>query len=124
MLSGKTQETSGHDVQKRDYRVGDRVYLDNKPYEITRTDDWNVEIMDRSLFNPPRRLESKENFAKLLRQDERNAHLFTSEEKEPEQTGYTTETVKVYPGEKNKLPYDVVIEKLHLRSRRKPNQRS
>lgn len=23
MLSGKTQETSGHDVQKRDYRVGD-----------------------------------------------------------------------------------------------------
>ena len=114
MLSGKTQETSGHDVQKRDYRVGDRVYLDNKPYEITRTDDWNVEIMDRSLFDPPRRLESKENFAKLLRQDERNAHLFTSEEKEPEQTGYTTETVKVYPGEKNKLPYDVVIEKLHF----------
>ena len=113
-LSGKTQETSGHDVQKRDYRVGDRVYLDNKPYEITRTDDWNVEIMDCSLTNPPRRLESKENFEKLLKQDERNAHLFMPEEKEPVQTGYTTETVKVYPGEKNKLPYDVVIEKLHF----------
>ena len=113
-MSVPEQETSGHDVQKRDYRVGDKVYLDNKPYEITRTDDWNVEIMDRSLLNPPRRLESRENFEKLLRQDERNAHLFTSEEKEPEQTGYTTETVEVYPGEKNNLPYDVVIEKLHF----------
>ena len=64
-MSVPEQETSGHDVQKRDYRVGDRVYLDNKPYEITRTDDWNVEIMDRSLLNPPRRLESRENFEKL-----------------------------------------------------------
>ena len=113
-MSVPEQETSGHDVQKRDYRVGDRVYLDNKPYEITRTDDWNVEIMDRSLLNPPRRLESRENFEKLLRQDERNVHLFTPEEKEPDQTGYTTETVEVYPGEKNNLPYDVVIEKLHF----------
>ena len=115
-------ETSGHDVNhsalqndlKPDYRVGNTVYIDNKPYEITRTDDWNVEIMDRSLFNPPRRLESRENFAKLLRQDERNAHLFMPEEKEPDQTGYTTETVKVYPGEKNNLPYDVAVEKLHF----------
>ncbi len=113
-LSVPEQDTSGHDVQKPDYRVGVTVYLDNKPYEITRTDDWNVEIMDRSLFNPPRRLESRENFEKLLRQDERNAHLFTPEEKEPDQTGYTTETVTVYPGEKNNLPYDVVVEKLHF----------
>ena len=113
-MSVPEQETSGHDVQKRDYRVGDRVYLDNKPYEITRTDDWNVEIMDRSLLNPPRRLESRENFEKLLRQDERNAHLFTPEEKEPDQMGYTAETVEVYPGEKNNLPYDVVVEKLHF----------
>ena len=113
-LSAPEQETSGHDVQKRKYRIGVRVYLDNKPYEITQTNDWNVEIMDRSLYNPPRRLESWENFEKLLRQDERNAHLFTPEEKEPDQTGYTTETVEVYPGEKNNLPYDVVVEKLHF----------
>ena len=83
-LSAPEQETSGHDVQKQKYRIGVRVYLDNKPYEITRTDDWNVEIMDRSLYNPPRRLESWENFEKLLRQDERNAHLFTPEERKPE----------------------------------------
>ena len=114
LAQGQEPETSGHDVQKRNYRIGNKVYLDNKFYEITRIDDWNVEIMDRSLTNPPRRLESKENFEKLLRQDERNSYLFASEEKEPEQTGYTTETVKVYPGEKNNLPYDVVIEKLHF----------
>ena len=113
-LSAPEQETSGHDVQKRKYRIGVRVYLDNKPYEITQTNDWNVEIMDRSLYNPPRRLESWENFEKLLRQDERNAHLFTPEEKKPEQMGYTTETAEVYPGEKNNLPYDVVVEKLHF----------
>ena len=108
--------------EKPDYRVGNTVYIDNKPYEIVRTDDWNVEIMDRSLFNPPRRLESRENFAKLLRQDERNAHLFTPEEKEAEQTGYTTETAAVYPGEKNNLPYDVVIEKLHFDKPEKAEQ--
>ena len=33
---------------------------------------------------------------------------------EPGQTGFTTETVAVYPGEKNNMPYDVVIEKLHF----------
>ena len=71
-LSVTEQETSGHDVQKRDYRVGDRVYLDNKPYEITRIDDWNVEIMDRSLVNPPRRLESRENFERLLERETEN----------------------------------------------------
>ncbi len=70
--------------EKQKCQIGVRVYLDNKPYELTRTDDWNVEIMDRSLSNPPRRLESWENFEKLLRQDERNAHLFTPEEREPE----------------------------------------
>ena len=113
-MSVPEQETSGRDVQKRNYRVGNKVYLDNKFYEITRTDDWNVEIMDRTLLNPPRRLESRENFEKLLRQDERNAYLFTPEEKEPDQTGYTTETVAVYSDEKNNLPYDVVIEKLNF----------
>ena len=33
-MSVPEQETSGHDVQKRDYRVGDRVYLDNKLFKI------------------------------------------------------------------------------------------
>ena len=33
---------------------------------------------------------------------------------ESEQPSYTSETVEVYPGEENNLPYDVVVEKLHF----------
>ena len=33
---------------------------------------------------------------------------------EPAQPGFTTEPVTVYPGDKNNLPYDVVVERLHI----------
>jgi len=54
------------------YQVGDRVYLDGKPFEITRVDDWNVELMDRSEQNLQPRLESKDNFMQLVQQNERS----------------------------------------------------
>ena len=54
------------------YQVGDRVYLDGKPFEITRVDDWNVELMDRSVQNPQPRLEQKDSFMRLAQQDERS----------------------------------------------------
>jgi len=54
------------------YQVGDRVYLDGKPFEITRVDDWNVELMDRSEQNPQPRFESKDNFMQLVQQNERS----------------------------------------------------
>ena len=57
------------------YQVGDRVYLDGKPFEITRVDDWNVELMDRSVQNPQPRLESKDNFMQLVQQNERNSRF-------------------------------------------------
>ena len=57
------------------YQVGDRVYLDGKPFEITRVDDWNVELMDRSEQNPQPRLESKDNFMQLVQQNERNSRF-------------------------------------------------
>lgn len=57
------------------YQVGDRVYLDGKPFEITRVDDWNVELMDRSEQNPQPRLESKDNFMQLVRQNERSSRF-------------------------------------------------
>ena len=52
------------------YQVGDRVYLDGKPFEITRVDDWNVELMDRSVQNPQPRLEQKDSFMHLVQQNE------------------------------------------------------
>ena len=55
------------------YQVGDRVYLDGKPFEITRVDDWNVELMDRSVQNPLPRLEQKDSFMRLVQQNERSS---------------------------------------------------
>ena len=57
------------------YQMGDRVYLDGKPFEITRVDDWNVELMDRSEQNPQPRLESKDNFMQLVQQNERSSRF-------------------------------------------------
>ena len=54
------------------YQVGYRVYLDGKPFEITRVDDWNVELMDRSVQNPQPRLEQKDSFMRLAQQDARS----------------------------------------------------
>ncbi len=62
------------------YQVGDRVYLDGKPFEITRVDDWNVELMDRSEQNPQPRLESKDNFMQLVQQNERSSFTDTYRE--------------------------------------------
>ena len=59
------------------YKVGDRVYLDGKPFEITRVDDWNVELMDRSVQNPQPRLEQKDSFMRLVQQNERSGFTDT-----------------------------------------------
>ena len=57
------------------YKVGDKVYLDGKPFEITRVDDWNVELMDRSVQNPQPRLERKDSFMRLVQRNESNSRL-------------------------------------------------
>lgn len=53
-------------------------------------------------------------FEDYIRRDERNAHLFTPEVRETEQPQITTEPVAFYPGEKNNLPYDIVVERLRV----------
>ena len=62
------------------YQVGDRVYLEGKPFEITRVDDWNVELMDRSIQNPQPRLERKDSFMRLVQQNERSSFTDTYRE--------------------------------------------
>lgn len=64
-----------------EYSVGDRVYIDNKPYEIVQINAWYVEIVDRTLRNPPRWavnkgwLADKENFEQLVWKDLRNSWM-------------------------------------------------
>lgn len=62
------------------YKIGDKVNLDGKPFEITRVDDWNVELMDRSVQNPQPRLEQKDSFMRLVQQNERSSFTDTYRE--------------------------------------------
>lgn len=70
----KIEKSAEQEQQKAlfaaNYKIGSKVYLDGKPFEITRIDDWNVVLMDRSLQNPTPRLEPKESFMQLVWQNE------------------------------------------------------
>ena len=107
-------ETAVSAAKNPAYKIGVMLYLDDKPYEIIRKDDWNVTLMDRSIQNPSPRLVSWDNIEQLLRQDERNAHLFNQETPEASKPGPRSETVAFYPGEKNGLPYDIEVRTLRV----------
>lgn len=91
-------------AQEHPYRVGDTVYLDDRPFVITQIGHFNVQLQDISQAYPIFRSESIERFAQLLAMDERNAGLLSPEPIKEEHI-FTTETETVYPGEKNGLPY-------------------
>lgn len=57
------------------YKVGDTVYLDDKPFEITDIGTSDVQLRDPALAYPIFRAESRENFERLLRQDSRNGPI-------------------------------------------------
>ena len=100
------------------YSVGDTVYLENgKPYIIESVGVFDITLSDPTLFYPISRAESRESFARLMErypQPEKTAAENTAvPEKEPK-TAYTEETVAVYPGDKNNLPYDVEIRTLRF----------
>lgn len=57
------------------YKVGDTVYLDDKPFEITDIGSSDVQLRDPALSYPIFRAESWENFERLLRQDSRNGPI-------------------------------------------------
>ena len=99
------------------YQVGDQVTLPAPDHPITGTID-AIEDTTVRIYTGPYAWSydviSREQFETWLRQDERNAGLFTPEEKEPPAPEITSEPVTVYPGDKNGLPYDVVVERLHI----------
>ena len=100
------------------YSVGDTVYLENgKPYIIESVGVFDITLSAPTLFYPISRAESRESFARLMErypQPEKTAAENTAvPEKEPK-PAYTEETVAVYPGDKNNLPYDVEIRTLRF----------
>jgi len=92
------------------YSVGDTVYLeDGKAFIITEVRDTSVQLQDPTLRYPIFRAESMESFMRLM------ARYPQPERTVPEPaTRMTTETEAIYPAEENGLPYDIVIERLHI----------
>ena len=87
------------------YSVGDTVYLeDGKPFIIENIGLFDISLRDPTLLYPISRVESRESFARLMER-------YPQPEQAP---AYTEETVAVYPGDKNNLPYDVEIRTLRF----------
>ena len=72
VTAGNEQENM---IFRAPYAVGDTVYLENTPFEITEVGALNVQLRDPALRYPVFRAESRENFERLLRRDERNAAI-------------------------------------------------
>ena len=87
-----------------DYKIGDTVTIEGTEFIIENISDMEVQLRDPKLLYPIFRAESRENFERLLAQETENTLT-----KPP----VTTEST-IYPGDKNGLPYDIVIEKMHL----------
>ncbi len=112
-LSVPEQETSGHRVQKletelekskSEYQAGDTVTIEGTEFIIENISDREVQLRDPKLLYPIFRAESRENFERLLEQETENTL--------PEQSITTESTID--SGDKNGLPYDIVIEKMHF----------
>lgn len=99
------------------YAVGDTVYLeDGKPFIIENIGTFDISLRDPTLFYPIFRAESKESFERLMErfpQLEKAEPELATEEAEAV-PGYHTETEAVYPAEETRLPYDVIIQTLHI----------
>ena len=99
------------------YQVGDQVTLPAPDHPITGMID-AIEDNSVRIYTGPYAwsydVVSREQFEIWLRQDERNAGLFTPDTRETTAPEITSEPVTVYPGDKNGLPYDVVVERLRV----------
>ena len=107
------------------YSVGDTVYLENgKSYIIESIGTLDISLRDPTLFYPILRAESKESFEQLMERFSQPEKAKPEPVPEAAETipDYHTETVAVYPAEKTRLPYDVVIQTLHIDEPEPPAQ--
>ncbi len=71
-------------TQEPTYQLGDTVFLEGEAYNITAIGTTDVQLLPPGIVYPIYRAESKENFERLLRQDERNTRFVSGAE--PEKT--------------------------------------
>lgn len=78
------------------YQVGDTVYLDDTAFRVEQITDREVQLRDPSLAYPIFRAKNRENFERMLYQDERNAALRTVAEEHPSEIIPETEPERRY----------------------------
>lgn len=69
---GTVRERTSYDPAVPPYNVGDIVYLDDRPHQITELRDDTVQLLPTGMSYPIYRAESREQFEQLLRKDNRN----------------------------------------------------
>ena len=89
-------EASASEEPKWNYQVGDTVYLDDTAFRVEQITDREVQLRDPSLAYPIFRAENRENFERMLSQDERNAALRTVAEEHPNEIVPETEQERRY----------------------------
>lgn len=73
------KSTTEIEESKTKYQAGQKVFLEGTEFEITEVREYEVQLLDPSLYYPIFRVENMASFERLLSEDSRNA---TSEEQE------------------------------------------
>lgn len=104
-------------IQPRDpmaspYGVGDFVWFEGREYQITDLQRGYVELLPPGMAIPVYRTESRADFERGLRNDERNRYItdYLTAELNDDAHEPHTKTVAYYEAEKTRLPYDVVFQ--------------
>ncbi len=69
---GTVRERTSYDPAVPPYNVGDTVYLDDRPHQITELRDDTVQLLPTGMSYPIYRVERREQFEQLLQEDNRN----------------------------------------------------
>ena len=88
------QDMMGHPLP--DYKDGDTVYLDDTAFSVEQITDREVQLRDPAIAYPIFRAENRENFERMLSQDERNAALRTVAGEHPSEIIPETEQERRY----------------------------
>ncbi|MDD3524280.1 MAG: class I SAM-dependent methyltransferase, partial [Candidatus Cloacimonetes bacterium] len=89
-------EASVSEEPEWNYQVGDTVYLDDTAFRVEQITDREVQLLDPSLAYPIFRAENRENFERMLSQDERNNAVRTVAEAHPSEIIPETEQERRY----------------------------
>ena len=115
------------------YGIGDFVWFEGREYQITDLQRGYAELLPPGMAIPVYRTESRADFERGLRSDERNRYItdyLTTEAdndaREPtaggDATKFQEKTVAYYDAEKAHLPYDVVFQTIGSASEPEPTQ--